>query len=399
MKKIIAAFARRRIVWAFVGAAVLGAAYLFMTPDAADQPYVTAAVDRGSVAKTVDVSGKLRLPDTVNIGAEVSGQVKRVLVDFNSQVQSGQVLLEIDPARLSSVVEQHDAAISQATARLHEAQASSTRLSAELDLAVQNHTRRSTLASRGYLSPMALSESEARVASASAERASAEAGVQSARADIAQARAALESAKLDLSLTRIVSPVDGIVTNRLVQPGQTIVSSFQTTPLFEIAPQNAKIRIEALVDQADIGLVRIGQTARFTVDAYPDEYFDAVVSEIRRTPVETQNVVSYTVIMTVSNPSDRLMAGMSADISVILAQRRGSIRVPISALHYRPEGTSRIDVGEGRNAAVWIPSTDGSSPSKRTVKVGLISEQFAEIVSGLMPGEKVVLRRANDQSE
>lgn len=396
MGRVTAMFARRRIMTLTAAVAVIGLAWLVLAPEAAEPSYVTATVDQGEVTKVVEVGGKLRLPDSVNVGAEVSGQVRRVLVDFNSRVVEGQVLLEIDPSRFASSVEQHEAVIAQAVARRREAAAAASRSAAELELAAKNHERRMTLSERGFLSGMALSESEAKLAAARADRAAAEAAVESAGADIAQARAALTSARLDLSLTRIVSPVSGVVTNRLVQPGQTIVSSFQTTPLFEIAPLNSRIRIEALVDQADIGLIRIGQAARFSVDAWPDERFTARVSEIRRTPVETQNVVNYTVIMTVEQPSERLMPGMSADVSVVLSGRTDVTRVPLAAMHYHPDGEASPAVREGGKATVWVVSPDGAAQA-RSVTLGLLSEEFAEVVSGVRPGERVALRGRSDE--
>jgi HlyD family secretion protein len=226
--------------------------------------------------------------------------------------------------------------------------------------------------------------------------------VVSARAQIRQREAELQSAMLDLNRTRIVAPTSGTVINKLVEPGATVAASFQTPNLFEIAADMSVMQVEASVDEADIGEVRVGQPVRFTVDSYPDQTFQATVRQIRTSATEAQNVVSYFVILQVQNPEGKLLPGMTANVEIVTGARPAVLRVPSAALRFRPRQGDRPEEkeqekekpkpGAKRPATVWLSSADPYKPQRRTVRVGLRGEEFVEITGGLKPGEKVLVR-------
>jgi HlyD family secretion protein len=194
-----------------------------------------------------------------------------------------------------------------------------------------------------------------------------------------------------------VAPASGTVINKLVEPGATVAASFQTPNLFEIAADLSLMQVEASVDEADIGQVRTGQPVRFTVDAYPDETFRAVVRQIRTSATEAQNVVSYFVILQVDNREGKLLPGMTANVEIITGARPSVVRVPSAALRFRPRESERPKATPAakkgkRPQTVWLASADPYKPVRRVVTVGLRGEDHAEIVRGLRPGEKVLVR-------
>ncbi len=381
--------------------------YLALRPKPRDYAYVAQAVDRGPVVRQVTAAGKLRALNTIKVGAEVSGQILRIHVDFNSPVRAGQLLAEIDPTRLRSRVEQARAGVSSAQAALATAQAGVAR--AQTDIAVQQRTfaRRSELATRGFVSKAELDAATNAQATARAGLQSALAQVATARAQIAQANAELRAAELDLSRTRIVAPASGVIINKLVEPGATVVASFQTPNLFEIAADITRMQVEASVDEADIGQVREGQTVRFTVDSYPDETFAASVRQIRKAASENANVVSYLVILDVDNKGGKLLPGMTANVAIITGQKTNVARVPTAALRFRPRAEDR---DEDRNSApapepasgrstVYVAGEDPYKPQPRTVTLGLRGEDYAEVTGGLRPGEAVVVRTRSTKAK
>jgi HlyD family secretion protein len=226
---------------------------------------------------------------------------------------------------------------------------------------------------------------------------------QSGQAQIAQSSAELSSAQLDLRRTRILAPASGVVVNKLIEPGATVAASFQTPNLFEIAADTSRMQVEASVDEADIGQVQVGQQVRFTVDAYPDESFPASVRQIRKSATETQNVVSYLVILDVDNSSGKLLTGMTANVDIITGRKPNALRVPVAATRFRPrpadrpkqENKDKAPPGKAtgpKPVTVWVAGPDPYKPVRRTVTLGLQGEEFVEVVRGLRPGEKVLTR-------
>ncbi|MCY7398008.1 MAG: efflux RND transporter periplasmic adaptor subunit [Sphingomonas bacterium] len=391
----VGAWTRRHPVWTLVIAlAVIGIAYRVFRPTPLTYAYLVQPVDRGEVTSSVTASGKVRALNTIKVGAEVSGQVTRVYVDFNSPVTKGQVLAEIDPTRLNARAQQARAQVALATAALATAQATVGRASSDISTQRRDLARREALARRGYLSNATLDAARNTLAGSVAGTRAAAAQVASARAQIAQANAELGAAKLDLSRTRIIAPTSGVIINKLVEPGTTVAASFQTPNLFEIAADTTRMQVEASVDEADIGSVREGQPVRFTVDSYPNETFNAAVRQVRKAATETQNVVSYLVILDVDNRNGKLLPGMTATVQIITGVRTKVVRVPTVALRFRPRVADRP--GEkplpASVAVVYVAGPDPYRPVRRRIVTGLTGEDHVEVLRGLKVGEKVLVR-------
>ena len=383
---------RRHPIWSGLIALVVALiAWWVLKPVERGYDYLAEAVTRGEVVRRVTASGKLRALNTIKVGTEVSGQVTRVDVDFNTQVTKGQVLAVIDPTRFRARVSQAQAAVALAEASLAEVQANSGRVQTDLALQEREFGRRQELAARGFLSRSALDTAAGTInAARSAIRSTGAQGAR-ARAQIAQARAELDAAQLDLRRATIVAPASGVVINKLVEPGATVAASFQTPNLFEIAADTSRMQVEASVDEADIGQVREGQAVRFTVDSYPDQRFRALVRQVRKAATETQNVVSYIVVLDVDNTDGRLLPGMTANVEIITGARPNVIRVPTAALRFRPR-PSDVKPAAGTRATVYVATADPYKPEARRVVTGLAGEDFTEIVSGLAAGDRVVVR-------
>lgn len=289
---------------------------------APEAPYRTAAVEKGSVVKSVSASGALEALVTVEVGSQISGQIREVRVDFNDEVKKGQVLAVLDPQTYESRLAQGRADIAAGQAGLAQAQANLAAAQADVG-------RKRTLVAKGIYAPSTLDTSEAAYKSAVA-------AVQSARAKIAQSTAALGSTRIDLSRTVIVSPIDGVVVDRQIEPGQTVAASLQAPVLFRIAQDLSKVQVKISVDEADIGQVREGQATRFTVDAFPDDNYQGIVTQVRKQPVTESNVVAYTVIAEADNPQGRLLPGMTANADIVIEQHRDVLKVPAAALRWKP---------------------------------------------------------------
>lgn len=374
--------------------AVLALAWLLFSPDKPEYEYVTAAASRGEVVRKVTASGKLRALNTIKVGAEVSGQITNVYVDFNSPVRAGQVLAEIDPTRFRARVEQAQAQVALVRANLLQAEAAVARTRVDLTTQQRDFERTKSLAARDFVSDARVDSSNSSLAAARAAFASANAQVAAARAQIEQSQAELQTAQLDLRRTRIIAPTGGVIINKLVEPGTTVAASFQTPNLFEIASDTTRMQVEASVDEADIGQVRDGQDVRFTVDSYPDERFAATVRQIRKAASETQNVVSYLVILDVDNQAGKLLPGMTANVEIVTARKDKALRVPAAALRFRPRAEDRPEGIKFGPAAtmVFVPGNDPYKPQARKVKLGLQGEEFVEIIAGVEAGTKVLVR-------
>ena len=285
-------------------------------------PYRTATVSQGAITRAVSASGALEALVTVEVGSQISGQIREVRVDFNDEVKQGQVLAILDPQTYESRVAQGQADIAAGEAALNQARANLA--SAEADF-----NRKKVLVAQGYYAPSTLDISQAAYKSAVAS-------VAAARARVDQSRAALRSQRVDLARTVIVSPIDGVVVDRQIEPGQTVAASLQAPVLFRIAQDLSKVQVKISVDEADIGQVAEGQIVRFTVDAFPDDNFQGVVTQVRKQPVTESNVVAYTVIAEADNPRGRLLPGMTANADIIIEQKPNVLKVPAAALRWKP---------------------------------------------------------------
>ena len=391
---VAAWFGRHKIWSAIIAFVVIFAVYQALKPKTYDYIYVAQPVSSGEVVRNVTASGKLRALNTIKVGAEVSGQVTRVYVDFNSPVHAGQVLAEIDPTRLRARVQQARAQVASAQAALAQAEATSARAGTEIAIQQREYGRREKLANQGYVSRSSLDVAQGTLAGAQAGRRTSAAQISSARAQIAQANAELSSAQLDLSRTRIIAPASGVIINKLVEPGTTVAASFQTPNLFEIAADTTRMQVEASVDESDIGQIKVGQEVRFTVDAYPGERFTAVVRQRRQAAVETANVVSYLVILEVDNRAGKLLPGMTANVEIVTGRVERALRVPTTALRFRPKVGDRPKgkaLRTGSHVFV-VNAADPYKPVRKAVKLGLQGEDFVEVTGGLKPGDKVLVR-------
>lgn len=286
--------------------------------------YRTAKLDRGAVAVSISATGTLRALSTVDVGTQVSGQVLSVEVDYNDRVTQGQVIARIDPANFQTRLTQSDADLASARAGLVEAQTA-------LKLAEAELKRKKDVAARKLISA-----SELDIAQASRDQAAARVG--SAQAAVKQRAAAVEDAQLDVDYSVIKSPVDGVILLRSVEPGQTVAASFQTPVLFRIAEDLTRMQIDLSIDESDVGQVREGLPVSFTVDAFPNRNFTGTVHQIRLSATAVANVVTYPVVVEVSNPDLTLLPGMTANAEIEIASRSDALRVPNAALRFKPEG-------------------------------------------------------------
>jgi HlyD family secretion protein len=282
----------------------------------------TAPVTRGDIVETVDATGTLQAVTTVQVGTQISGTVKALYADFNSEVHKGQVIAELDPSLLQTEVE-------QARATIVRLQAEVDRARVQLDDAKIKAQRAQELFDRQLISRNDLETAQSTMMTA-------EAAVKSAQAQVVQARASLNQNTVNLGHAVIRAPIDGIVISRNVDVGQTVAASMQAPTLFVIARDLSQMQLSASVDESDVGRVQPGQQAAFRVDAYGNETFSGVVSQVRLQPVVEQNVVSYVTIIDVPNPDLRLKPGMTATLTLEVARANGTLRVPNAAMRFRP---------------------------------------------------------------
>jgi HlyD family secretion protein len=305
--------------------------------------YKTEAVSRGVVTMTVTATGTISAVITVQVGSQVSGVISRLYVDFNTRVKKGQLLAELDPTPFQQTVEQRRADLSKA------------QVDAANFLVTLNRQRRLVAAEL----------------TSQADLDAAKTSYDGAVAQVQQANAAMKQAQTNLQYAKITSPIDGIVADRQYDVGQTVAASFSAPTLFTIAQDLTKMQVQADVDQSDIGRVQVGQIARFTVDAYPEEEFRGKIKEIRLNATVTQNVVSYPVMIDVPNPDERLRPKMTANVTIDVAQVRGALRIPNAALRFRPEigptttSTAAARTPAGGPLAGAIPTGAGGGGGRR----------------------------------
>ena len=326
-------------------AAVFGYRQFFSSGESEAGQYRTEPVERGDLSSAISATGTLGATATVEVGTQVSGTLQSVEVDFNDNVEPGQVIARIDPSTFQARVSQADAGLASAQANLAEARASA--VNAQKDFA-----RKSQLAERQLVS---FTDRDL----ARAQRDQAQARVLSAQAQIQQQAANLNTAKLDLAKTIIRSPVKGTVLARNVEPGQTVAASLQTPVLFKIAGDLTAMEIILAIDESDIGQVRVGQSATFSVDAYPEKSFQGKVKQIRLSANNVSNVVTYPVVIEVSNNEQNLLPGMTATAQIITSQKSRVLTLPSAALRFRPASAASAASGPPMGA----PSAERSMPS------------------------------------
>ncbi len=300
----------------------------------------TAEVSRGEIRRLVSTSGPVRAVVTVSIGSQLSGRIDTLTADFNSEVKEGDLLARLDDKTFAARVAQARADLTAAQAGLTNQEAARVKAEAMLRNAKRLLERQETLATKGVASTATLDTAIRDVDVANAEIAVIDAQIANAKATIAQREAALKVDEIDLERTRILSPIDGTVISRTIDVGQTVAASLQAPELFKIAQDLRRIQIEAQVNEADVGAIKQGNSVEFTVDAYPDERFHGVVTQVRLAAIELQNVVTYTVIIEAANDDRRLYPGMTANVQIETARRRDVLRISNDALRFRPRDVS-----------------------------------------------------------
>jgi HlyD family secretion protein len=383
MKRILSVV----IVALLVGGGLWG--YLYTQSRGSAPKYRTARVEQGPLTSAVSATGNLNAVTTVQVGSQVSGQIKELFADFNTLVKKDQVIARIDPEIFEAKVNQAraDVAAAQATvlnqeaqvqkaradvenarAALAEAKANTAKAQVTVVDAKRDFARKSQLFTRELIAKSDLDSSQAAhdsavalleaarakeqsvaagIQSAAAQLRVTEAQLQSSRAMVEQKRAALVQAQADLEHTTIRAPVNGVVVSRAVDVGQTVAASLQAPTLFTIAEDLTKMQVEVSVDEADIGRIKLEDRTTFTVDSFPGQQFSGLVVQIRKAAQIVQNVVTYTVVVAVDNPGGRLLPGMTANVKMIVAEKPSVLKVPNAALRFRPAGS---DAGPGAAA-------------------------------------------------
>ncbi len=342
--------------------------------------YDQKPVQTGNVESAVNATGALEPVNTVIVGTEVSGQISELLVDFNDTVEQGQIIARLDPRTFEARLLQREADVEVANANIQSRNAELTRTRSNLKRAQRELSRREELSLQGHVSMSELETDKNALDQAIAAVEIATASVTNAHAGLTQAQAALAQAKLDLERTYIRAPISGTVINRAVEIGQTVAASFSAPELFVIAHDLHEMKVEASVDEADVGRLRENLPARFSVDAYPNRDFRGRVSQIRKSPTENQSVVTYKVIVTARNDDLSLFPGMTANVDMVLGSREDVLTVPNSALTYAPRGTqpdsqqSSGQPGGGGGGQRGGPGGGFATPEQR-------AEQLAEQLS------------------
>ena len=364
--------------WLLLALAAITTSYFFYqnhNTASLDQQYRLQAVTRGDLSQIVSANGTINPVSLVSVGTQVSGTVKKLYVDFNSKVTQGQILLELDNSMLAAQLKQTQANIQSAAA--------------SLELATANEARMRSLFAQEYVSQQEL-----------------DVAVQAKKVAQAQTQlsnAVLEKDRANLAYSVIRSPVSGVVVDRAVDVGQTVAASLQTPTLFKIAQNLSKMQIHANFAEADIGSIRVGMPAKFTVDAFAGKNFKGEVMQIRLNPTTVSNVVTYDVVVNVDNPEHILLPGMTAYVSIAVTERKDVLLVPNAALRFKPANTDDVKNGESKkpngnrvegekSGAETKPKHDGFSGKVYvmrlgqlipvTVSLGITDNRNTEIVGG-----------------
>lgn len=366
-----------RLPW-LIGIAILlaligGGAWYWWTAGNPPVHYNTALVDRGPITAIVTATGTVNPVVSVQVGSQVSGKITQLMADFNSVVTKGQVLATIDQRPFQARVSQARASLKSGHGNLAKAKNMATQRKRERD-------RMATLRRQAYVSQADLDLAETNYHDARAQ-------VEVAQAQVDQAAAKLASAELDLGYTTIYSPVNGIVVSRNVDVGQTAAATFQTPTLFVIAQDLTQMQVNANVSESDIGGVAEGKPASFRVDAYPKQFFEGMVTQVRNAPISIQNVVTYDVVITVDNRELKLKPGMTANVIIVTAKKDNPLRVPNGALRFRMPGVP-VD---RKVTQVWV--MDQAKQVRQTaITTGIADSLSTEIAEGVLKeGDQVIL--------
>lgn len=365
---------KTNITVAAAGVAILaGTGWFYKRADGREAPtYRTATIQRGNVKPTVSATGILGAVQTIQVGTQVSGQVAAIYVDFNDHVRKGQLLARIDPRLQSQAVEEAQAQLERAQATLQQAESDFTRAKQLFDANAITAGEFSTVQSNFSVQ----------------------------QANVKSARIALERARQNLAYTTIYAPIDGVIVERNVDVGQTVAANFSAPQLFLIANDLSAMRILASVDESDIGAIRTGQPVEFTVQAYPNQTFTGTVQQVRLQSKTQDNVVNYTAVIAVKNPTGRLLPGMTATVQFLTGFAQNVLVVPNAALRVRPtpamlaqarQAVVAGDAGDARSVLLWTLDAHGTLAPMR-VRTGLTDGRYTQVEgAALVEGTKVVL--------
>ncbi|MCQ2958463.1 MAG: efflux RND transporter periplasmic adaptor subunit, partial [Candidatus Gastranaerophilales bacterium] len=316
----------------------------------------------------------------IAVGTQVSGTVAKIYVDYNSVVKKGDLLAELDPSLFQANVD-------QSSAKLSNAKAAYSRAMATLNYKRSNYQRYKKLYTKNYVSKDEVELAQSNFLQSQAE-------VAAASAEVSAAQASLENNLTNLNYSRITSPVDGTVISRAVDVGQTVAASFNTPTLFEVAKDLTKMQIETSVSEADIGKIKVGQTAQYTLDGYQDRTFEGKVTQVRLASTTTNNVVTYTVIISVDNTEGLVIPGMSANVSIITNEVKDALCVPNQALKFTPDTETK----KYENQGIWVETKTGLK--RYDIKLGISDENITQIISDeIKAGDKVVVASKNNKQK
>jgi HlyD family secretion protein len=426
-------------------AAGLGYAY---SQGSSPEAFLTAPVERGGISTLVRANGTVEAVASVDVSSQLSGQIAEVFVNFNDSVTAGQPIAQIDQEIFAARVNEARAGlkVARATAQVQKAALERAKVAVAnaqtaeklaADQSAANKARQEE-AERDFQRKLALARSgsgterdfsQARalrdagaadlrasleqvqmkteaIAIAEAEMHMAEANIENAEAIVEQRQATLDQAKLDIDRTVLRAPIDGIIIKRDVNPGQTVAVSLEAKTLFKIANDLREMEVHGKIDEADVGQLKAGQTAQFTVDAYPDRIFSGQVLQIRKSPEVAQNVVTYTTIVSAPNPDLLLLPGMTAQLRIVVSNTGAIIKIPSQALRFRPNdadprsGQQNGNQGASKDSAmVWLVG-DGGRPIPVAVRLGVSDNDSAELLEGaLAEGQQVIIGIANSKRQ
>jgi len=379
---------KRIVILLIVVVAAAGLYYVFAgnSSGKAEIKYITVPVEKGTLTAEINSTGTIKPRVEVQVGSQVSGTIKKLYADFESVVKEGQVIALIDP-------DTYKAKVGQAKANLLSAKANLDKAEVTLTDQIRILRRKEELIKSNSISQQDFDTAQTNVDAARAQ-------VDVAKATVAQMEANLQEAELNLKYTNIVAPVNGVVTARNMDIGQTVTASFQTPVLFRIAEDLKLMQVYTSVDEADIGRVKEGQTATFSVPAFPDEFFTASVTQIRNDPQIQQNVVTYNVILDVNNDELKLRPGMTTTVQIRLSEVNDALMVPDQAFRFSPQGQNSdlppLKSGERR---VWkLEANDRIRPLN--VRIGMVGSERIQIFSDdLQAGDRVVVEAVSTKKK
>lgn len=368
-------------IWILVGGCfAIGVVAWLLSGNKKDEQvsFVTEEVAPANIQNSITATGSVEPVDTVAVGTQVSGIIDKIYVDFNSTVKKGQVLAVLDTKNLTST-------LNSAKANLQSAQANLQSANAALGYQRANYNRYKALYQKGLIS--ANDFESARLSYRQAEE-----QVAMMKESVVAAQESVRTAQTNLGYATIVSPIDGTIINKYVAEGQTVAASFSTPELFGVARDLKKMQVLADVDEADIGDVRPGESATFTVDAYPDDTFQGTVQQVRLGGSTSNNVVTYKVVISTSNADLKLKPGMTANVTIYTQQKSGVLSVPTKALRFTPakETVGKMKIKDISNAKNKVWTIEGNNIVAHQVNIGMSDGTHTQIVSGVKQGQKVI---------